>query len=164
MLVRSSRFGTLEVDGQQAIHFPRGFVGFPEWRSFVVLPHAPDSPFAILQSLDDPDLALTVVDPRVVQPDYVARVPASELACIGLREPQQLQQAVVLAVVTIPKGDVRQATVNLLAPLVINPVTRQALQVVLEGHGYSVRHPLFGSPPPAPARAVGPAVAAAAGG
>lgn len=142
MVIRTRRFGSIEVDPGAVIHFPRGLVGFPRWNRFVLLPHGPDSPFGFLQSVDEPDLALTVIDPREVEPGYVARVRASELAEIGLDSPQQAEQAVVLAVVTIPR-DVRRATANLLAPLIINPANRQGVQVVLEGSPYSVRCPLF---------------------
>ena len=142
MLIQTSRFGPIEVEPGVILQFPRGLIGFPHWNRFVLLPHGPESPFGFLQSVDDPDLALTVIDPRQVEPGYLARVRAAEVAEIGLNTPEQADQAVVLAVVTIPR-DVRRATVNLLAPLIINPANRQGVQVVLEGSSYSVRYPLF---------------------
>ena len=151
MILQTRWFGPIEVDAGAILHFPRGLIGFPHWNRFVLLPHDPGSPFGFMQSADDPDLALTVIDPREVEPSYVARVRASELSEIGLNTPQQAEQAVVLAVVTIPR-DVRRATANLLAPLIINPASRQGVQVVLEGSPYSVRCPLFphGDRPPRP--------------
>jgi flagellar assembly factor FliW len=46
------------------------------------------------------------------------------------------------AVATIPE-DAEKATVNLMAPIVINEAGRYGKQVILPESGYSVRHPLF---------------------
>ena len=142
MVIATRCFGPVEVDEHQLLHFPRGLVGLPSCRRFLLLPHGPDSPFTFLQSVDDPALAWTLIDPRAVEPGYVARVRGEELAVVGLDRPERAADAVVLATVTIPP-DVRRATVNLLAPLVIDPDGRQGVQVVLEGAPYAVRHPLF---------------------
>jgi len=61
------------------------------------------------------------------------------------------QEFAVLAVLSAPRG--QPATVNLLAPLVINSVTRAGAQVFLEGSRFTTRE-LFVTPqpsqPPAP--------------
>ena len=47
----------------------------------------------------------------------------------------------IYAVVTIPE-DPREATLNLMAPIVINERGRRGRQVILHESKYSVRHPL----------------------
>ncbi len=44
--------------------------------------------------------------------------------------------------VTVLSGDVRTATANLRAPVVVNPGTRRARQVVLADGGHPIRRPL----------------------
>jgi len=44
--------------------------------------------------------------------------------------------------VTIPDGDVAAATANLRAPVVVNPASRQARQVVLVDASQPIRHPI----------------------
>jgi flagellar assembly factor FliW len=50
----------------------------------------------------------------------------------------------VYAVATIPEDPTR-ATVNLMAPIVINDKGRSGKQVILHESKYSVKHPLFNS-------------------
>ena len=141
MRIASTRFGPLEVAPEDLLEFPRGLVGFPHWRRFVWLPALLKPPFQLLQSADDPDLALVAIDPRAVEPSYVARVALQELAVIGITTPQQAEQAWVLALVTLG-SDPARATANLRAPLIINPPQRLGAQVILEGCEYAIRHPL----------------------
>ncbi len=142
MRIQTTRFGPVEVDGSRVLHFSRGLVGFSRHRRYVLLPHADRSPFWILQSVDDPDLAFVVMDPRDIEPSYVAAVPADELTGIGISTPEEAQGAVVLVIIRIPR-DPREATANLRAPLVINPANGMGVQVILEKSPYGIRHPIF---------------------
>lgn len=151
MQIETTRFGVVEVDPSRIITFPHGFIGFPSWQRFVLLPHREDSPFWFLQSVDEPALAFVVMDPREAVPDYVARVPAAQLADVGIETPQDVERAVVLALVTL-RGEPAGATANLKAPLVINPARRLGVQVILEGSPYAIRHPIIPARP-APSQA-----------
>lgn len=142
MRIATTRFGEIDIDPDRIITFPRGFVGFPSWRRFVLLPHRDSSPFWILQSVDEPDLAFVVIDPREAVPDYVVRVPAAHLADVAIESSQDVERAVVLALVTL-RGDPPTATANLKAPLVINPSRRLGVQVILDGSAYAIRHPIL---------------------
>jgi len=139
--IETARFGVIDIDPDRIITFPKGFIGFPDWRRFVLLPHRHDSPFWILQSVDDPALAFVVMDPREVVPDYVARVPAAQLADVGIADHQDVERAVVLALVTL-RADPPGTTANLKAPLIINPSRRLGIQVILDGSPYAIRHPI----------------------
>lgn len=141
MEIETARFGVIDIDPTRIVTFPRGFVGFPNWQRFVLLPHREDSPFWILQSVDEPALAFVVMDPREAVPDYVARVPAAHLADVAIESEVDVERAVVLALVTL-RGGPSGATVNLKAPLIINPDRRLGIQVILEGSPYAIRHPI----------------------
>jgi flagellar assembly factor FliW len=79
-----------------------------------------------LQSLIDPDLRLLVAAPPVFFSDYEPQIDDETAASIGL---SAVEDAVVLVVVTAG-ASAAQATANLLAPIVINATTRQAVQVL----------------------------------
>ncbi len=51
-------------------------------------------------------------------------------------------EAAVYCLVTVPDGDVTAATANLRAPLVVNPATQRARQIVLTDGGHPIRRPL----------------------
>jgi len=80
--------------------------------------------------LDGPQIRLFLVSPHVFFPSYTPQIPADALGQTPADE--------VLFVVVRPADTEGEApTANLLAPLVVDPATGRAAQVVLEGE-----HPL----------------------
>lgn len=137
MIIETSRFGQLEVDENRLIHFPKGILGFPNQLLYALIQTAEDSGFYWLQSVDRPELAFVVCDPRLFVPDYVVPVKVDELAQIGLADPSTAQ------VFTIVNKVDNMLTGNLQGPLVINVETREGKQLVLSDRRFSTRHPLM---------------------
>jgi flagellar assembly factor FliW len=79
-----------------------------------------------LQSLLDPDLRLLVAAPPVFFADYAPQIDDVAAGSIGL---ESADDALVLVVVTTG-GSAAEATANLLAPIIVNARTRQAVQVL----------------------------------
>jgi flagellar assembly factor FliW len=139
MVIESTRFGILDIDDRDIIHFPQGLPGFGDEKAFAYLPYGPDSPFAFLQSVAEPGLTFLIVEPFVFFADYKFELPDDTAAAIGV-SPQSPPQ--IFAIVTVP-DKLEEMTANLLAPIAVNPVNRQAVQVVLEKTAYTTRHRLF---------------------
>ncbi|MEJ5377188.1 MAG: flagellar assembly protein FliW [bacterium] len=142
MIFETTRFGTIEVDEAKAVCFQEGLPGFPEARRFVLLQHSPESPFHWLQSMDDPALAFVVMDPLLLDENYLNAIPKESLAELNLEE---AQGAAVLVIVNIQRAN-QSITANLMAPLVINPENRMGKQVILLGSGYEIRHTIMPEP------------------
>ena len=141
MLIKTTRFGELEVDESKVLFFPAGLPGLPGSRRYLLLDIAEQRPFRWLQSCDEPEIALVVVDPLLFFPDYRVEVSAEELNALGLEvEPEDACE--VLAVLVVPP-DPRLITANLLAPLIINHRSRRGAQVILSNSPYTTRHYLF---------------------
>jgi flagellar assembly factor FliW len=77
--------------------------------------------------VDQTAIALAVVDPRRFVPAYRLRLAQRELAALQLAEPGD---AAVLAIVGKADG---RLTLNLKAPLVINPLRGLGRQVIANG-------------------------------
>ncbi len=121
----------------EVLSFPEGLIGFRAARRFVLLDSGGSrSPFRRLVSLDVPELAFVVCDPRRFWPGYEIELLPSD------------DDRGVLVIVTVP-GDARDLTANLMAPLVVDPRTGTGRQVVVDTGRYSTRHPL-----PAPVAAL----------
>lgn len=118
------------------ITFPKGILGFADYRRFCLLEPAEDSAFFWLQSLDDPTLAFVVTDPSFFVPDYSVPVRQDQMGDLGLA---RLEDAQVFVIVN--KVD-QTLTGNLQGPLVINTVTRAGEQLVLAEKRWQIRHPL----------------------
>lgn len=143
MQIETTRFGTVEVPDEALIHLESGIIGFPRESTFALIPHGDSKWIAWLQSAASPTLAFPVVSAHGLVADYpdVSLATVAEKAGLsGLED-----DFAVLAVLSAPRG--LPATVNLLAPLIINSVTRQGAQVFLEGSRFTTRE-LFVVPAP----------------
>ena len=137
---RSTRFGRFHIDDGAALRFPGGVAGLSHLEWFAILKRRADSVFLWLQSLDDPDVALPIVLPWAFHWDYEIELPDADLRLLGVSSADQLS---IYCLVDV--GDeMRSATVDLAAPLVINDETHVGRQLRHAGGGYSSRDPLFG--------------------
>ncbi len=142
MKIQTSRFGILDVSDETLLIFPSGLVGFPAFRRFVVLDAAEDSDYQWLQSVDEPSLAVVIVDVHLLQPEFRIDVPDEGLAELDMTQTDPIS---IMAVVTIPSGEPNQATANLRAPLVVNLRTRKGKQMILH-ESIPLRYPLLPAP------------------
>ena len=139
MKVNTTRFGEVDITEDKIFAFRHGLPGFPAEKSFALLPYQADSPFSFLQSVTDPDLTFLVVDPFIYFPDYEFDLDDTVAGELGLTADAP---PAIVNIVTVPKK-MTDMTANLLAPIIINKQTKQAVQLVLENTGYSTRHRLF---------------------
>jgi flagellar assembly factor FliW len=137
MIIQTSRFGQLEVDGDRLIRFEEGILGFPTENEYALVQTGEGSGFYWLQSVDCQDLAFVVCDPRLFVSDYQVPVKVEELQTIGLDDPLDAQVFII-----VNKVD-NLLTGNFQGPLVINVRKRLARQLVLSDKRYSTRHPLM---------------------
>jgi flagellar assembly factor FliW len=108
-----------------------GLIGVPRLRRFV-LERGTDAtaPFHLLVSLDGTGSCLVVCDAEALWPDYAAE---------ARRAAGAAERAAVLTIVTARPGAL---TTNLVAPLVVDPDSGAARQLVLEDARWATRHPL----------------------
>lgn len=143
MKLTTTRFGTIEVSDDEALDFPEGIIGFPDCRRYIVLDHDTGIPLRWLQAVERGDLAFPVMDAYTLLPDYMGTVSPADLVALGVGTGKDLVTFVIL---TIPRGAPELTTANLRAPVVVNPATRTARQVlVLED--YPIRYPLSDTSP-----------------
>jgi flagellar assembly factor FliW len=137
--IKTTRFGEIEVNEIKAIHFMDGLLGFPDKRNFIILEHKSGSPFLWLQSMDTPDLAFVMINPFLIKRDYLENLSSEETALLKTETDDEIN---VFSLVTIPRGDVEKATVNLMGPIIVGSRSRNAKQVILANSGYSHRYPM----------------------
>jgi flagellar assembly factor FliW len=135
MNIQSERFGTVEIDEQELLNFSAGVIGFPAEQRFALVPHHGSGYIAWLQSVSTPALAFPVVSAHAFGETYpdVSVLGAAREA--GLEGPEDT--LAVMVVLCALSG--QPATVNLLAPIVVNAATRRGAQVILEGTRFTTR-------------------------
>lgn len=140
MKLDNTRFGSIEFEEIDIIDFRDGLIGFPESKRYLILNAKEESPFRWLQSIEQPTLAFLVVEPGAYLNAYAPEVAVEVATELGLCEDRP---ALVYTTAAIPPGKPEELTLNLAAPIVINPENRIAAQVVIEDPSYTIRHRVF---------------------
>ena len=138
--VNTLRFGEIEVDEDKIVHFTDGIPAFEDEHEFLIIPYDEESPYVFLQSLTTPDLAFLMVMPFVFFPEYEFELDDANQEKLGLTRQEDMA---VYTLLTIPGGQVKEMTANLMAPIILNQSTRQARQIVLDKTRYTTKHSLF---------------------
>jgi flagellar assembly factor FliW len=132
----SSRFGTLEIQTEEVIEFPAGLIGLGGAR-YALLSTDERSPFAWLQSVDDPDVALPITNPWLFFTDFAVDIDDAEAARIGIDDPSKVDVWVTVRAAAELEG----FSANLRAPILV--WNGRGHQVINEAKDAAVRAPLF---------------------
>ncbi len=139
MIVRTKYFGEVDVDETRTVKFTHGLLGLEDYKTYVIFEAPGNEALVCLQCLDEPRIAFMAVNPWDFFEDYDIQISDEELAIIGIAK---IEQLIVFNILTI--GDGSNITANLLAPVVINAGTRDAMQIVLNEDKYTTKHTLPG--------------------
>jgi flagellar assembly factor FliW len=141
LTIESTRFGTVDIDDTIVLTLEQGMIGFPDHHRYAILKQREDSVFMWLHSTEDPSLAFPIVLPWVFYWDYEVDLSDADMAAIGVERADQISIYCVVRVT----ANVREATINLFSPVVVNNQERTARQILNAVEGYSTRDPLFRS-------------------
>ena len=120
------------------LEFVDGVPGLPGMSRCVLVQMDDGGALFRLQSVADPDLRLVVAAPSFFYTEYAPVIDEDTAASIHLDD---VADALLLVVITVG-ASLAESTANLMAPIVVNQRTRQAVQVLqLEG-SHSLREPL----------------------
>lgn len=132
-----TRFGTIEYEPANLLHFPAGLIGLPTLHNFVVIPPKKDGPIFWIQSVDEPDYAFILTDPTNFFLDYRVVPDDAERAVLHI---DGTDECFALSVVTVTPD--QTITLNLAAPILFAPKSNRAIQVILEQSDYQTKTPL----------------------
>lgn len=140
MEIKTTRFGTIQIDEHKIISFPKGIPGFENLRGFIILPVEGAKNIQWLQAVEEPAVTLLIIDPFQFFQEYTLNIPDADVQELDIKE---ITDALVLVTVTIPQGNPAGITANLVAPLVINTRLKKGKQVILTGSPYTTKHLIF---------------------
>ncbi|MFC7393842.1 flagellar assembly protein FliW [Scopulibacillus cellulosilyticus] len=139
MEIKTKYTGIQTIEQEEIITFPNGIPGFLEERQFVVLPFAEGTPFHILQSIKTSNTAFIIVSPFLFFKDYEFEISDALVEQLCFQSKNDIN---VYSIVSV-KEPFEMSTVNLCAPVLINPKQQLGKQVVLNNGNYKVRQPLL---------------------
>lgn len=140
MKILTEKFGEINIDENLIFNFVEPIIGYDDLTKYVLVEHSENSTFKWLQSIEDSGLAFPVTSPAVFDIEYQFEIPTDKAEKIGLTTVESL---ISLNIVTIPASNPRKATINLLAPIIINAANKQGMQIILSNSNYPVKSLLF---------------------
>lgn len=126
---------TVAPASPDTIRFPHGLPGFESCRGFVLMTSDVLGPLQCLKSVEGPAASFLVIDPRRVLADFRCDLSAGDRARLGVDDQDTL---LWLSLVTIELDGT--ITVNLRAPIVVNPALMVGHQVVPYHCVYPIRY------------------------
>ncbi|MGY1720115.1 flagellar assembly protein FliW [Blastococcus sp. SYSU DS0552] len=123
----------------QVLSFTEPLPGFPDHSDYVLVAGDAAGLLFWLQAVSPDGPRFLAVPAREFFPEYAPVVPADVRAGLGLTDPADAR---VYCLVSVPGGDVAEATANLRAPVVVAPATHRAQQVVQTDGAHPLRRRL----------------------
>lgn len=139
MVIKTSRFGLVELKSEDVLTFNEGLLGFKDLRQFVLLDDPNDDIFAWLQSCEVPSVAFPVLEPELFGHKYAISFNRTDLESLQMKPEQS---PIFLNIITIP-DDPTMMTANIKAPIVINLEKKVARQCVLQDNNLAIKEPIF---------------------
>lgn len=130
--------GKIQYELEDIITFKKGIPGFEEYKTYVAK-EIEESPFKILQCLENNELAFIIISPFDVVPDYEIKL-SEEV--IRNTKTDNSEDVILYSIVTI-SSKVENITTNLRAPLVLNIKEKLGEQLILDKDKYKIKHPLM---------------------
>ena len=138
MKIETKKFGTIEIDDDSVIHFPRGLVGFEHCHRFALIKNEDFDPFCWLVSLDENELSLPILNPNLVNPDFETTLSSN------LTDNRFLSNGFnnIFCVVNMDRK-VGRFTINLKSPILLNLEDRMGKQFILDSDELMVDQPVW---------------------
>lgn len=129
MKIETRDFGTVEIEKTDIIDFTQSIFGFEAYKKFVIINDISiGTDIMWLQSLENKNVCFVVVNPFAVTENYNPVITKEQLKKVEANSEDSLSFAVIAVV---PK-DIKNTTVNLKSPIIINNKNKKALQVILD--------------------------------
>ncbi|MBO9608531.1 MAG: flagellar assembly protein FliW [Paenibacillaceae bacterium] len=139
MKLETLSLGAVEYGEEDVYSFEQGVPGFEELQRYLVIQPDRELPFCFMQSTEDASISFIVMNPFLLFPDYqfdLSQAVKDELL-IG-------SDSAIAVWCIVSVGDRQEATINLLAPIVLNIDAKKGRQIILHQSAYKTKHPLTG--------------------
>lgn len=139
MEIISSIHGKIIYEEDEVISFEKGVPGFQNLKKFVIKEVGEDSPFSILQSIEDKEIGFIVISPFLVNDKY--EINLSEEITNNLKISSS-NEVLLYSIVTL-NSNTKEITANLKAPIVININLKQGEQYIIDKDTYKIKEKIF---------------------
>jgi len=137
MEINTRDFGVIEVEEDAIYEFDDGLYGFEDDRKFAIFQKSfDDISFLYLQSVDNIVPCFLVFEPWDLHPDYRPVLTQEDMEICGV---DTIDDLIFLVIASVP-ASIKDLSINIKSPVVLNPKTKKARQVILQNPDYTVRY------------------------
>ncbi len=138
MNIKTKFLGEINIEENDIIHFKNGIPGLKSLKRYVMMPLEGNPMVSYLQSIEEENVCFIVMSPFIIKEDYDIEISEDTVKELDICN---LEEITLYAVINI-QGDIKDATVNLKAPIIINTRNKKAAQELLESDKYLIKHRL----------------------
>lgn len=137
--IETRRLGKVDYLEENIITFNSGLPGFEDEKQFIICQSDSDSPFAYLQSVNNLDLTFIVANPFNFFSDYLFDLDESVKEELQIKKIEDVATWGILSIT----DEIKNASINLKAPLIINVNIKKGKQYIIHEVNYLTGTPLF---------------------
>jgi len=139
MEIISPVHGKMIYEEKEIIYFEKGIPGFDELKKYIIKEVDEESPFKIMQSIENAELGFIIISPFEIKKDYEIKLSNEIIEALNI----QNQKDVLLYSIVKLDSKIENITANLKAPLVININSKKGQQYILDKEDYNIREKVF---------------------
>ena len=124
---------------EKEINFKNGLFGLEEYRKYKIKKIEGNDSFYLLQSCEDAQLAMVVMNPFQFIEDYEITLDDAVVKNLNIKDEREV---IVFNTVTLANEE-KDFTTNLVAPLIINVKNNCAEQIILNNSKYKIKEKIF---------------------
>ncbi len=137
MVFESKNLGKIEYTQEEVVKFEKGILAFEDKKDFLIIRNE-DTDFYYLQSLEDAEITFILADLKELMPEYNPEVAVEQLVELG-----EIKNNLAIYNICTVQEEIKDMTVNLVGPIVINLDANKGKQVIVTKDEYTVKHKLF---------------------
>ncbi|GAA0085633.1 flagellar assembly protein FliW [Clostridium sp. CTA-7] len=131
--------GKMIYKDDEIINFVKGIPGFDNFKKYIIKEVESNSPFYILQSVEDNDIGFIIISPFFIHNDYEVKLSEEIIKKLNIESPEDV---LLYSIVTL-NSKVEDITANLKAPLVINIKNKKGEQYIIDKEKYSIKEKIY---------------------
>ncbi|WP_294358245.1 flagellar assembly protein FliW [uncultured Clostridium sp.] len=124
---------------EKEINFKTGILGLEEYKKYKIKKIEGNDSFYLLQSCEDTQLAMVVMNPFQFIEDYEITLDDAVVKNLNIKDEREV---IVFNTVTLANEE-KDFTTNLVAPFIINVKNNCAEQIILNNSKYKIKEKIF---------------------
>ena len=132
-------FNSMNIEQRKVIKFTYGLPGFEELTKFDVEDLKDYQPFSVLQSLEEADISMLILDVRYLKIRDQIKISFDELKRIGVYS-ENIGENINIYVILKIDEEKQTLSANVKAPIVINTEKKRGGQIILDDKSVPVEY------------------------